>query len=116
MKILRQSFFNSHADKMSESKFKNNDDSRVARLETKVNLLLALVLLQSVFMFFMFVSSIIPSPARLVVMAVLAIIAVFLLNNYLPGWAGFIWRMIGSTIRSFQAATRQSKDSVKEDF
>jgi hypothetical protein len=116
MKILRQALFKSQLDKMSESKFKNNDDPRITRLEMKVNLLLALVVLQSIGLFFMFVSSLIPSAATLVIMLVLALIAVFLLNTYLPGWAGFVGRMIGSTIRSFQAAARQSKDSVKEDF
>ncbi len=116
MKMLWQTFFSSQLDKMSDSKFKNGDDARVARLEAKVNLLLALVLLQSIVMFFMFVSSFIPSAATLIVMLVLAIIVVFLLNTYLPGWAAFIGRMIGSTIRGFQASTRPSNDSIKEDF
>ena len=109
MKYLWQSFFHSQPDKMGESKFNHDADPRISRLEAKVNLLLALVVLQSIVLFFMFVSSIIPSAATLVVMLVLAIIAVFLLNTYLPGWAGFIGRMIGSTIRSFQSAPRPPK-------
>ena len=116
MRFLWQTFFNSQLDKMDDSKFKNDEDLRVARLESKVNVLLALVVLQSVVLFFMFVSSIIPSAATLVVMVVLAIIAVFLLNSYVPGWASFVGRMIRSTVRSFQSATRQTKDPVKEDF
>lgn len=116
MKFLWQSFFNSQLDKMSDSNLKNDKHLRVARLESKVNVLLALVVLQSVLLFFMFVSSIIPSAATLVVMLVLAIIAVFMLNSYVPGWAGFTSRMIRSAIRSIKAATRQPKDSVKEDF
>ena len=86
-------------------------------METKVNFILALVAIQTVILFFMFVSSIMPSPATLIAMIVLVIIAVFLLNSYLPGWAGYVSRFVISIFSGDKkAATKMRSESVNEEF
>lgn len=114
MKFLWQSFFNSQLDSMTES----GPENRIRRLEQKVNILLALAVFQSGVLCFLFASSLVPGPFTLVLLAVMVIVAIILLNKFIPGWGRFCGRIVASLFRrkSNDGKTAKPNDSLKEDF
>ena len=88
-----------------------SNDAQIRRLESKVNFLTGIAIAQTALLTILLVMSLLPSTSTIVFLVLIAVAFVALFHKYIPAWAGWTMRAIGSFFKN-----NESAESGKETF
>jgi len=114
---IRQKIINGYFGIGSAPLANNNEmkpettENQIKRLETKVNFLTRLSIAQTAALGILLVLSLMPSTSTFVMVVFVAIAFVAVFHRFLPTWAGWAGRAIGSMLRD-----KTENESTKESF